>query len=155
MDYRYKDTIAVPREYAITRNWLYRVKDQNIFVLGQEFLMCTLYWIACHVDMKILRPCMNNVHTGRVKCRTLSDMWRSTLKIGAVQFAATQNPLAPTLPFLCVSRNAIRYGFRAGAKAHCGPPCQQRFFACSILAYSRKGWFPVSRCRLIFRCVRA
>ena len=37
MDYRYKDTIAVPREYAITRNWLYKVKDQTIFVLGQEF----------------------------------------------------------------------------------------------------------------------
>ena len=37
MDYRYKDTIAVPREYAITRNWLYKVNDQTIFVLGQEF----------------------------------------------------------------------------------------------------------------------
>ena len=37
MDYRYKDTIAVPREYAITSQ-------------GQEFLMFTLYWIACHVE---------------------------------------------------------------------------------------------------------
>ena len=89
MDYRYKDTIAVPREYAITRNWLYKVKDQTIFVLGQEFLMSTLYWIACHVDMKILRPSMNNVHTlpRKVKYRNLSDMWRSTLKIGAARYS--------------------------------------------------------------------
>ena len=87
MDYRYKDTIAVPREYAITRNWLYKVKDQTIVVLGQDFLMSTLYWIACHVDMKILRPSMNNVHIlqRRVKYKNLSDMWRSTLKIGAAQ----------------------------------------------------------------------
>ena len=87
MDYHYKDTIAVPREYAITRNWLYKVKDQTIFALGQEFLMSTLYWIACHVDMKILRPSMNNVHIlqRRVKYRNLFDIWRSTLKIGAAQ----------------------------------------------------------------------
>ena len=88
MDYRYKDTIiAVPREYAITRNWLYKVKGQTIFVLEQEFLMSTLYWIACHVDMKILRPSMNNVHIlqRRVKYRNLFDIWRSTLKIGAAQ----------------------------------------------------------------------
>ena len=44
MDYRYKDTVAVPREYAITTNWLHKIiKDQSIFVLTQEqeFLMST------------------------------------------------------------------------------------------------------------------
>ena len=145
MDYRYKDTIAVPREYAITRNWLYKVKDQTIFVLGQEFLMSTLYWIACHVDMKILRPCMNNVHTvqRRVKYRNLSDMWRSTLKIGAGQFA-------PIHYITVLMREQKPYPIWLSCRhksylVYCRPPCQQRFFACSILVYSRKGWFPVSR----------
>ena len=46
--------------------------------------MTTLYWISLVArifDMKILRPCMNNVHTlqRRVKYRNLSDMRRSTL----------------------------------------------------------------------------
>ena len=81
--------------------------------------MSTLYWIACHVDMKILLPSMNNVHTlqRRVKCRNLSDIWRSTLKVGAGQFAPIQNPLVPTLPSWCLNRVPIRYGFRAGSKA--------------------------------------
>ena len=52
MDYRYKDAIAVLRVNSITKNWLHKVKDQTIFVLGQAFLiMSTLYWIACHVDI--------------------------------------------------------------------------------------------------------
>ena len=156
MDYRYKDTIAVPREYAITRNWLCKVKDQTIFVLGQEFLMFVLYWIACHVDMKILQPSMNNARTlpRRVKYKNLSDIWRSTLKIGAVQFAPIQNPLVPTLPSLFVNRSPIRYGFRAGTKAiwyTVDHPASRGF----LLA---RFWCTLERvdfqCRVIFTCIK-
>ena len=46
----------------------------------------------------------------------LSDMWLSTLEIGAAQLR-TVTEIAPKSPFLCVNRSPIRYGFRAGAKA--------------------------------------
>ena len=38
MDYRYKDAIAVLRVNSITKNWLHKVKDQIIFVLGKASL---------------------------------------------------------------------------------------------------------------------
>ena len=157
MDYRYKDTIAVPREYAITRNWLYKVKDQTIFVLGQEFLMSTLYWIACHVDMKILRPSMNNVHTlpRKVKYRNLSDMWRSTLKIGAARYSLLLYRIR-SLYITVLMREQKPYPIWLSCRhksylVYCRPPCQQRFFACSILMYSERVDF---QCRVIFTCIK-
>ena len=50
------------------------------------------------------------------KYKHLSDMWRSTLGIGASQLRSVTE-IAPESPFLCVKRIPIRYGFRAGAKA--------------------------------------
>ena len=50
------------------------------------------------------------------KYEHLSDMWRSTLGIGAAQLRSVTE-IAPESPFLCVKRIPIRYGFRAGAKA--------------------------------------
>ena len=50
------------------------------------------------------------------KYEHLSDMWRSTLGIGAAQLRSVTE-IAPESPFLCVKRIPIRYGFRAGVKA--------------------------------------
>ena len=38
------------------------------------------------------------------------------IEIGAVQLGSVTG-LVPKSPFLCVNRNPIQYGFRAGAKA--------------------------------------
>ena len=152
MDYRYKDTIAVPREYAITRNWLYKVKDQTIFVLGQEFLMSTLYWIACHVDMKILRPYIWTMFT------YCNEEWNTE------NYSISDDPLlrsvrrrtvcfyteSPSSYITVLMREQKPYPIWLSCRhksylVYCRPPCRQRFFACSILVYSRKGWFPVSR----------
>ena len=46
----------------------------------------------------------------------LSDMRISTLEIGAAQLRSVTE-IAPKSRFLCVNRNPIQYGFRAGAKA--------------------------------------
>ena len=45
----------------------------------------------------------------------LSNKWRSTFEIGAVQIRDVTE-IAPKSPLFCVYRNTIRYGFRAGAR---------------------------------------
>ena len=46
----------------------------------------------------------------------LSDMWLSSLEIGAAQLRFLTE-IAPKSPFLCVNRSPIWYGFRASTKA--------------------------------------
>ena len=46
----------------------------------------------------------------------LSNMWLSSLEIGAAQLRSVTE-IAPKTPFLCVNRSPIWYGFRAGTKA--------------------------------------
>ena len=48
--------------------------------------------------------------------QNLSDMWRSTIEIGAEQIRSVTE-IAPKSPFSCVNRIPVRYGFRTDAKA--------------------------------------
>ena len=69
----------------------------------------------------IFRLCSNN--TGLLfgakgylaLCEQLSDMWLSTLEIGAAQLRSVTE-IAPKSPLLCVNRSPIQYALRAGAK---------------------------------------
>ena len=118
--------------------------------------MSTLYWIACHVDMKILRPSMNNVHTlpRRVKYKNLSisdDPLLTSVRRRTVG-SYTESASSYITVFMCKQKPypiwlSCR---RKSYLVYCRPPWQQRFFACSMLVYSRKGWFPVSRIKFTF-----
>ena len=48
--------------------------------------------------------------------QNLSDMWRSTIEIGAEQIRSVRE-IAPKSPFPCVNRSPSRYGFRTDGKA--------------------------------------
>ena len=56
------------------------------------------------------------VHTAKKSARNLSDMWRSTFKIGAAQLRSVTR-IVPKSPFLCVNRNSTRYKVRVDARA--------------------------------------
>ena len=48
--------------------------------------------------------------------QNLSEMWRSTFKIGAAQLHSVTEIAPPQLKFLCVNRSPIWYGFRLAAQ---------------------------------------
>ena len=66
----------------------------------------TMYWIAVRADSK----------SCPVKYEHLSDMWLSTLEIGAAQLRFVTE-IAPKSALLCVNRIPIRCGIPVAAKA--------------------------------------
>ena len=77
--------------------------------------------------------------------QNLSDMWRSTLYIGAAQLLSVTEIIAPKSPFLCENRSFIQYGF-APAQELSGIECfhktSRRPYWCSKTMKRRPCWCP-------------
>ena len=84
------------------------MRDDSDVTLGSVF---TLYQITFSYRHEKAVRYSTNLHTYPICDSSLS------LEIGATQIRSVTAEIAPKSPFLCVNRNPIRHGLRAGAKA--------------------------------------
>ena len=102
-----------------------------ISVLTSEYLLPS-QWVLVLATTHLLPLRSEYLFTLRRNSRNLSDMWRSTFKIGAAQLRSVKE-FAPKSPFLRMKRGSIRYSFivfvRASYPVQCKHNLNMRIFS--------------------------